>query len=90
MERGVARKSNNFRPKRTDVLWHIRKDDVMEEIGKILNVDKATTATPGWFSARTTAIKNIVDRMSPDELTELDGEVEKLKNTGYDEKHQRR
>ena len=90
MERGVARKSNNFRPKRTDVIWHTRQQDVMEEIGKILHVDEATTETNGWFLARTPVIKNIIDRMSPDELTVLDAQVELFAQKGYEEKHQRR
>ena len=90
MERGVARKSNNFRPKRTDVIWHTRQQDVMEEIGKILHVDEATMETNGWFLARMPAIKNIIDRMSPDELTALDAQVELFAQKGYEEKHQRR
>jgi hypothetical protein len=90
MERGVARKSNNFRPKRTDVIWHTRKADVMKEIGTILDLDEATTGTPGWFPARTHAIKNIIAKMTPDELHELDAEVERLSKNGYDEKQQRR
>jgi hypothetical protein len=90
MERGVARKSNNFRPKRADVLWNTDKELVMEEIANLLEVDHATTETPGWFSVRSKATKNIIQKMSPEELEELDEEVEKIASKGYNEKIQRR
>ena len=66
MERGVTRKANKFHPRRADVIWHTRQQDVLREIGRILDVAQVTTATPGWFAARTPAIKNIVERMSED------------------------
>lgn len=90
MERGMARKSNNFRPKCTDIIWNMRQDDVMKEIAKILKVETVTTTTPGWFSAQTSAIKNIVERMMPDELTVLAKEREEVGRKGYNEKLQRR
>jgi hypothetical protein len=90
MERGVTRKSNNFHPKRTDVIWHTRKEEVFEQIGKILNGNNPTTETPGWFSARTPAVKKIIDKMTQDELNALDAEVTQLSRKGYDENEQRR
>jgi len=90
MGQGVARKSNNFRPKRTEVVWHTRRQEVMEEIATILQVDEATTETPGWFQAQTPAIKNIIDRMTPGELDGLGAEVEAIGKTGYDENLKRR
>jgi hypothetical protein len=90
MARGVARKSNNFHPKRTEVIWHTRRADVMVEIGKILDVEKVTMETPGWFSARTRAIKHIVEKMNTEELRTLNAEVEAIRKKGYDEKQQQR
>jgi hypothetical protein len=90
MERGVARKSNKFRPRRADVIWHTRPQDVMKEIGRILNVAEVTTATPGWFPARTPAIKSMIEKMSVGELAALDEEVRIMSRKGYDEKVQRR
>jgi hypothetical protein len=90
MERGLARKSNNFRPKRTEVVWHTRREEVMKEIGTILNVNNATTETPGWFAARTPAIKNLINNMTEDELNALNVEVERYSKKGYDEPQKRR
>jgi hypothetical protein len=62
----------------------------MDEIATILGEDKATTATPGWFSARTPAIKNILAGMTGEELIALDAEVEAISKQGYSEKVKRR
>ena len=62
----------------------------MKEIGVILDVKNATTQTPGWFVARTTAIKTVRDRMSQEEIVAFKAEIEALSKEGYDEKHKRR
>ena len=62
----------------------------MEEIGRILNVNNATTETPGWFAARTPAIKNLINNMTEDELNALNVEVERYSKKGYDEPQKRR
>ena len=90
MEQGVARKSNNFRPKCTEVVWQTRRQEVIDEIGKISKVDSAKTETPGWFQAQTPAIKNITGRMTAAELVNLNAEVEAIGSTGYDENQKRR
>ena len=90
MKGGVARKSNNFCPKHPDVIWHMRKDDVMKEISTMLEVENATTQMLGWFAARTTAIKNIRDRMSQEEVAALETKIEVMSKEGYKEKHQKR
>ena len=87
---GVAQKSNNFCPKCSDVIWHMRKEDVMKEIGAMLEVKNATTQMPGWFAARTTVIKNIRNRMSQEEVAALEAEIEAMSKKGYKEKHQKR
>ena len=90
MKQGVTWKSNNFCPKHPDVIWQTRKEEVMKEIGVILDVENATTQTPGWFAAKTTAIKTVRDRTSQEEVAAFEAEVEALLKEGYDEKHQRR
>ena len=90
MERGIARKSNNFCPRRAEIIWQTRQKDVMEEIGRILEVAEVTTETPGWFQARTPAIKNLIEMMSVDELARLDEQVSIIAKKGYDEKQRRR
>ena len=62
----------------------------MEEIGRILEVAKVTTETPGWFQARTPAIKNLIEMMLVDELARLDEQVSIIAKKGYDEKQRRR
>ena len=86
----MARKSNNFRPKRTEVVWHTRREAVMEEIRRILNVNNMTTETPGWFAARMSAIKNLINNMNEDELNALNVEVERYSKKGYNEPQKRR
>ena len=90
MDCRVAQKSNNFCPKHPDVIWHMRKDDVMKEIGTMLEVKNAMTQMPGWFAARTTVIKNIRDRMSQEEAAALEAKIEAMSKEGYKEKHQKR
>ena len=90
MKRGVTWKSNNFHPKHPDVIWQTRKEEVMKEIGAILDIENATIQTPGWFPARTTAIKTVRDRMSREEVGAFEAEIEALSKEGYDEKHQKR
>lgn len=62
----------------------------MGEIAKILGVDNATTATPGWFAARTPAIKNIIAQMTAAEVTDLSTKVEEIAKNGYSLNLQRR
>jgi len=90
MEQGVAQKSNNFRPKRTEIIWNTRQQEVLEEIAKILNVKEAMTQTPGWFSVQTWATKNIIAKMTPAELKALDIVVEEQVRVGNDDKLKKR
>ena len=62
----------------------------MKEIGAILDIENVTTQTPGWFAARTTAIKTVRDRMSQEEVVAFEAEIEALSKEVYDEKHQKR
>ena len=54
----------------------------MDKIAKILNLEEATTQTLGWFSVRMQAIKNIIEKMTPEEVRKLDMEVEETAKRG--------
>jgi hypothetical protein len=90
MTSGSSRKSNNFRVKRSEVIWSLYQDRVFEEIGNLLGVEDATTTTPGWFEMRTPAIKNVFNSMTAAEKAVLDAEQEKMTGEGYPEQKKRR
>ncbi|KAF8950433.1 hypothetical protein BDZ97DRAFT_1771259 [Flammula alnicola] len=87
--RGVARKSNHFHPKKSEVMWYLHPEEVMEEIASVLGVEEATTLTAGWFQARLPAIANILARMTPKEKADFDVEVAKMAKEGYPEETKR-
>lgn len=71
--------------KRTDVLWRTRQDEVWKEIASLLELPLADSHTPNWFAYRMVAMKNIIQRMTPAKLAELDREVAQLAREGYSE-----
>jgi hypothetical protein len=79
----LARASNNFKVKRSEVFWNLHQKDVLQEISILLGVEEVTTITPGWFPLRLPAICNIIKRMSPEELGQLDADVERTNKEGY-------
>lgn len=85
MEQRVEHKLNNFHPKRMEVIWHTRRKNVMKEITNILDVEGAMTKTDGWFAAWTLAIKNLIDKMTLEDLTALDAQIEEISNKGYND-----
>jgi hypothetical protein len=89
-ERGIARMSNQFKVKKPDLLWRTQKDRVLKEIASILGVTEATTNTPGWFTARLTAMKNILQGMSAVEKKAFDEEIKGIQKQGYEPDVQRR
>ena len=72
----------------TEVIWKARQQEVIEEVTGLLEVDKAMTETPRWFTTCTHAMKNIIHRMTPDELIALDKQVKVLSKKGYNEQQQ--
>lgn len=68
----------------------MHRDKVFVEIGRLLGVEDASSATPGWFGHRMTAMKNVIKNMSDDELQSLDTEVDRISKQGYPEKLQRK
>jgi hypothetical protein len=75
--------------KRSDVIWNTRKEEVFEEIAKLLHIEKADSSTPGWFSQRMPAIKLILARTTTDKLW-VDSEVDRITREGYPERVKRR
>lgn len=92
MAHPMARKSNNFHVRLTEIVWKIRRQDVMEEIARLLGVEVAnvSTSTAEWFTTRTTATKNVLEKMTPEDRAELLREKERIENQGYSEEYQQR
>ena len=63
---------------------------MMNEIANILGVEEVITKTQGWFAVQTPAIKNIINKMTGDELTTLNIQVEEIAVHGYNEILQQR
>jgi hypothetical protein len=89
MTKGSSRKSNNFKVKRSEVIWSLHQDRVWKEIGDMLGVEDASTSTPGWFQNRLPAIKRIFESMTAEEKAVLEAEQEKMEREGYPEKTKR-
>lgn len=93
--RNVWRVKKNSAPKSlsryrlTDVLWWTRKERVFEEIASLLNLESANTSTPGWFTLRTKAAKNILEAMTEEERKILDMETDRMQKEGLPEEVQR-
>lgn len=73
------------KPRLTDVLWWTQPQDVLNEIGTIMELPSVTTNTPGWMNHRLTASKNILDAMTPDEKKILEGKAEAMGGHGLPE-----
>ena len=87
---GPSRKSNNFKVKRSEAIWSLHQDRVFKEIGYLLDVENASTTTPGWFPMRLPAIKRVLESMTEEEKAILHAEQEKMMTEGYPEKTKRR
>jgi hypothetical protein len=68
-----------------DLLWWLRKDDVMAEISELMGNDSVNTNTPGWFQLRTVAAKNILGRMTEAEKKDLRKKGEEIAKKGMPE-----
>jgi hypothetical protein len=62
----------------------------MQEITKMLDVEDATTTTPGWFQMQMPAIKNVYDQMTPQEKLGVHEERDKIMCQGYPEETKQR
>jgi|HubBroStandDraft_6_1064221.scaffolds.fasta_scaffold270557_3 hypothetical protein len=87
----MSRKSNNFHVRLQEILWKTRKEKVEEEIARLLGVEvKDVADDPRCFTTRSTAIKNIMDKLTQEERAELEREKVRIENQGYSEEHKRR
>jgi hypothetical protein len=90
MIKSCARKSNNFKVKRSEAIWNLYQDRVFQEIANLLGVEDATTSTLGWFQMRLPAIKRVFENMTAEEKVVLDAGREKMMREGYTEQTKRR
>jgi hypothetical protein len=68
-----------------DLLWWLKKKDVMEEISKISGIEDIDTNHPEWFSYRITASKNILSEMTESEKDSLRRKGELFSKEGLPE-----
>jgi hypothetical protein len=54
-----------------DLLWWLKKDDVLKEISTLTGIENITTKNPKWFTHRMEASRNILDMMSQSEKEEI-------------------
>ena len=56
-----------------DLLWWEKRPDVLREISDLLGSGSTNTdtLTPGWFGLRTSASRNILERMTEAEKSDL-------------------
>lgn len=76
--------------KLTELVWRKDRDQVFEEIAKLMGIDSADTTTEGWFQHRTKACKNILNGMTDAERNTLHQEAEDLAERGWSEDYRRR
>ena len=62
----------------------------MKEIGSIMDLESVDTNTPGWFAHRTTAAKNLLDKMTDAEKNILRKKGEEMAEKGFPEELQRK
>lgn len=90
MSQGLGHKSNNWEPKRTELIWRDRQQEVMEEAARVMNRDTITTQTPGFIGARQTALASILAGLTAGERNALDAEVTRIAREGNPEDLKRR
>jgi hypothetical protein len=66
------------------------KEDVLKEIALIMEVESVDTTTQGWFPHRTTAAKNLIDKMTEAERGLLREKGDKMGSEGLPESVQRK
>ena len=64
------------------VLWWTRQANTFTEIATIMDLLVADTNTPGWLQYRTTAMKNLISRMTEAEKARLRGESKRMAAMG--------
>jgi NAD(P)H-dependent FMN reductase len=69
-----------------DVVCRDRKDEVSDELKRILHVEDLDPADPQVFQQRTRAAKQVFEQMNEQEKEEIRKLVAKYKEEGNDEK----
>lgn len=70
-----------------DVLWKTKPRLVVEEISRLKEEEGRSNTD---FELRTTASKNVIGRMSQEELNELQEAAKDMEQNGHSEDHKRR
>jgi hypothetical protein len=78
---------SRFPTRRIDVLWKIRRDLVEKEVVRLREEEGRMNPA---FELRTAASKNIINKMTQEELTELNNAAADMEENGYSEEHKRR
>lgn len=74
----------------TDVLWWTRPEDVFQEIALIMGIESADSHTKGWFELRTTASKQLINKMRDAEKRKLQDEADQMWSMGLPEELKRK
>lgn len=74
----------------SDVLWWERKDDVLDEVSKLMGKESADTNTKGWFELRMKASQNILNNMTEEEKNKLRKKGEEMGEEGFSEELRRK
>ncbi|PPQ84841.1 hypothetical protein CVT26_011893, partial [Gymnopilus dilepis] len=83
--KSLARKSNGFKPNRYEVIWFDRRKEVLKEIAVLMNMDKVTTHTKGWFQHRIKAITQMIENMDDIAKQALNERMRDIEKQGYPE-----
>jgi hypothetical protein len=81
-----AIQGRQWEPKRTEVIWKTRKDEVKAKINELQKVD----STKAFLALRQTVLSTMLAGMSREELVALDAEVKKIGREGNSEEDRRR
>jgi len=74
-----------FKVKINELLWEKKQDLVYAEIARLLGTDTADSNTEHWFSKRMTALKNVYNRLTEEEIIELRAECTRREKEGNPE-----
>ena len=68
---------------RNQILWRTKKEVVFAEIAALLGIQTADANTPGWLGKRMKALRNVYERMPPEEKAELEMERKRISIEGH-------
>jgi hypothetical protein len=86
MSQKGAVKGKHWLPRRTELLWQIRRDAAEAEIARLQEEDP----TKPWIAVRQMALSNILANLSHAERLELDAEVTRIGREGNTEEEKQR